>query len=1028
MSVYLLDKSKLWILCKRNGEGILIPSGKSPSVLVIGGGVAGIQASLDLAQAGFSVVLIERSPLLGGTMARLEKIFPARECSLCLLSPKMVELKRQANIRVITMATLDKLAGTPGNFIATVQSDPVYVDANLCNGCGLCAANCPVPSILDQYGSHSRAVWAPPPGALPGAYVINAGRCLHLGEGANVFGPGLRCGVCAKICPVAAVDFGRRREIHVLEVGAVILTTGFEHFDPEELAQYHWGELPGVLTGLEFEQLMVSAADDSLRWPGDQRKVRRIAWIQCVGSRNEKIGSGYCSAVCCLNSAKEATMVRERWPETECSVFYTDLRACGPDSEQAFAAAREAGVRYERCRIGEVSSADLRLRYVRSDLEVAEEAFDLVVLAVGLRASRETMQLAEKLGLTMNRWGFCEEQGISGRPGIYPAGGCCGPADIAASVTGGSAAAAAAAVFLSGVRPPPAVFAPDVAVRGLPDEPARVGVFVCHCGSNIGGVVDVAAVTAQAGDLEAVVYARDLRYACSEEGQEIIRKATEDLNLNRVVVAACTPLYHERVFAANLQMTGLNPSLLEMANIREHCSWVHRTDRPGATAKASAIVRRAVARAKLLEPLPIVEVKVQKRALVIGGGAAGLSAALDLAGQGIPVYLVEKGERLGGRAMEPGICPVGVQKDVAGLVERVERHSCVEVYSAAVLRSVSGHTGDFTAVLDLAGGGEVTLSYGVAVIAAGGREADPADYLYGRHKRVVTVSQAAGALERGSIRLQAGSSIALILCAGSRDAQIPYCSMVCCQQALELVQAILGKLPGVRIFVFYRDIRTPSFSEEVYRRTRAAGVVFIPYNPDEAPLVEANGKSLRVSAREPYLDADLLLDVEWLILAPPVIPAVDAGELAGLFKTPLNRDGFFQAAHGKLLPVDLAIEGVFVAGSVHGPRSTAESITEGRAAAARAMRVLSRDTWRMVEASAYIREDLCSGCGVCLPLCPFKAISFDAAKRVAVIEPWRCKGCGVCAAACPQRACLLPNWTQEQVLAEIAALCGEFGR
>jgi len=818
-----------------------------------------------------------------------------------------------------------------------------------------------------------------------------------------------------------AVDFGRSSEVLSLEVGALILATGFEHFEPSSIPGYHWGEFTAVLTSMEFEQLTAGAPEGPLRRPGDGREVRKIAFVQCVGSRNERIGAGYCSAVCCLNTAKEATLVRERWPQVRCTVFYTDSRASGPDAERGFAAARDMGVRYERCRVGEVTGPDLQLRYVRSDGRVASEAFDLVVLAVGLRPARETMRLASLLGLPMNRWGFCTGD-VEGRPGIYAAGGCRGPQDIAGSVTEGSAAAAQVAVFLGGVRPHPAVSTPpeaEPAGRG----PARVGVFVCRCGSNIGGVVDVPAVTAAAAGLDGVVYARELKFACSEEGQALMRQAVVEDGLNRVVVAACTPRYHERVFAANLQAAGLNPSFLEMANIREQCSWVHQPDRPRATAKARRLVRRAVARARLLEPMPEVTVRVQNAALVIGGGAAGLSATMALAESGVTVHLVEKSGRLGGRVLEPGaVIDDDVRRHVAALAARVENHPAVTVYPGAACRSAGGRTGDFWATVETAGGQAATVRYGAAVIAAGGREAVPAGYLYGSHPGVMTVTELGRALEED--RLSDAGTFVFILCAGSRNEDVPYCSLVCCSQALDAAAALGARRPGARIAVCYRDMRTASFREETYRRARAKGVVFVPYTAGDGPRLEADGRRLRVAVREPILNVRLLLDADAVILAPPVLPPADARELARLFKVPLDQDGFFQEVHGKLFPVDLPVDGVYVAGSAHGPRFAGESISDGRAAAARAMQVLVRDTWRVVESGARVREDLCSGCGLCVPLCPFGALSLDSAKPVAVIEAAVCKGCGICASACPRHACEVANATAGQVLAEIAALCG----
>lgn len=1014
---------------------MIIRTGKSAAVLVIGAGVAGIQASLDLAAMGFPVVLVERSPFIGGTMSRLERVFPVRECAQCILAPKMAEVRRHKGIRLLTMSRLESLSGRAGDFTATVVREPRYIDVDLCDGCGLCVQNCPVKA--EPARDARRAVYAPPPRSVPGAYLVDRRRCLHLGT--RGWGERELCGICAKVCPAGAVDFDRKEEVLTFGVGAVILATGITPFDPGVLPQYGYGRLPGVLTSMEFEQMTGEAADRGepcLSRPGDLRTVRRIAWLQCIGSRNLKIGNGYCSSICCMNTAKEATLVRERWPQTDCAVFYTDFRVWGPDQPRSFATAVGVGVRYERCRVGEVRSRGdgLDLRYVRRDGRVVEEGFDLVVLAVGLAPSRDTMQLAGKLGLGLNRWGFCQspDADTGGRPGVYLAGACRAPQDITASVIDGSAAASRAAAGLARRRPHPPLAGtpagrPAVSTRGdgrdrAPAAGAAVGVFVCHCGTNIAGAVAVAALGRLSAGLPDVVCVRDCRYACAEEGQTMIRESVREHGLNRVVVAACSPHLHERLFAANLEAAGLNASLLEMANIREQCSWVHRG--PEATAKAGALVRRAVAGARLHTPLPAVTVKVQPAALVVGGGAAGLAAALDLAGHGIAVHLVEKSGRLGGLALASGTLPGDGdwREYVAGLAGAAGSHPLITVYRSSGLRSVAGRTGDFTAVVETAGGRTEDVRFGAAVIAAGGREGAPREYLLGVSPRVLTVTELGRALAEDG--LPGAGSCVFILCAGSRTEDIPYCSMVCCSQALDAAFALMARRPGVRVTVLYRDMRTSSFREEKYRAARAAGMVFIQYTALEGPLVEESGGRLCVGVREPILDVRLRLDADLVVLAPPVLPPADADGLARLFRVPLNQDGFFQEVHGKLVPVDLPVDGVYAAGLATGPKFTGESIAQGRAAAARAMKILARGTWVTAHATARVEDGLCAGCRVCALVCPYGAVRLDGARGVAVVEEFLCKGCGLCAAACPAGACTVANAGREQVLAEIAALCG----
>ncbi len=996
---------------------------KVGAVLVVGGGISGIQASLDLADSGFKVYLMDESPSIGGVMAQLDKTFPTNDCAMCILAPKLVGSGRHSNIQLLTNASIKKVEGKAGNFKVTISKRPRRVNEAKCTGCGVCAQWCPVEAI-DEFneGLGDRGgIYVKYPQAVPLVYLIDKEKCIG-------------CGICSEVCRAKAIEYEQEEKDLTLEVGSIILSPGFDEFEPEALQEYGYGRFPNVVSSIDFERILSASGPYGglVIRPYDGVIPRNIAFVQCVGSRDTRLGNNYCSAACCMFSIKEAVIAKEHTQDPlECTIFFIDMRSYGKEFDEYYERAeKEYGVRFIRSRIASVveipESRNLLVKYTE-DGEPKEEEFELVVLSVGMKPPKNAKGMAEKLGIALNEYGFCDTKEFSpletSIPGIYVCGAFSSPKDIPDSVAQASGAASKAGGLISSVRGKLIVAKKYPPEKDVEEKEPRIGVFICHCGINIGGVVDVPRVVEYVKTLPNVVYAEHNLYTCSQDTGARMVENIKEHDLNRVVVASCTPRTHEPLFRDNCREGGLNPYLFEMANIRDQCSWVHMHEPKKATKKAMDLVRGAVAKARFLRPLKKPMIKISPIGLVIGGGLSGITAALELAEQGFEVHLVEKEKQFGGNLRRIKFLLNGddPSEKLNSLIKRVEKNKKIHIHTNAEIISVEGYIGNFNSTI-LCDGEKKEIQHGVIIVATGAAEHKPKEYLYGEDPRVVTQLELEEKLAEGKLDAE---TIVMIQCIGSRNSEHPSCSRVCCTNAVKNALKIKESNPKSEVYVLYKDMRTYGFREKYYQEAMRRGVIFIRYDDKHKPEVTNEGK-LKVLVRDPILKKKILMEPDLLVLSAGILANPDNKNLGQILKVPLGKEGFFLEAHMKLRPVDFATDGVFLCGLAQSPKFIDESISQACGAAARAITVLSKEALEIEGAIARVDEDYCAGCKVCVSICESGAAQIveKNGRQVSNVIEALCKGCGLCAAACPSGAITIEHFTDKQILAQVRAILG----
>ena len=843
------------------------------------------------------------------------------------------------------------------------------------------------------------------------------------------------CYQCVDACLAEAVDHSQVRVERDIDVGSVVLCPGSEPFDPSGLEQfYHYKSNPNVMTSLEFERILSASGPTMghLVRPSDEKEPKKIAWLQCIGSRDtNQCGNGYCSSVCCMYAIKDAMIAKEHaHGDLDCAIFNMDIRTFGKDYEKYYLRAKEKeNVRFVKARVHTIDEVgekrNLRIQYVDEAGALQEEIFDIIVLSVGLQVPESTVDLAKRLDVDLNKYKFAITDTFApvetSRPGVYACGVFQEPKDIPSSVIEASAAACLAGGRLNQARNTLTKSVELPEEIDLTGEAPRIGVFVCNCGVNIAGVVDVGMLEEYAKTLPHVVYAGQNLFTCSQDSQEEMKAFIKEHRLNRIVVAACTPKTHEGIFMDTLEACGINKYLFEMANIRNQDSWVHSDVPEKASRKAKHLVKMAVARAATLHPLHEKKIPVIQRALVIGGGVAGMNAALGLADQGFPVVLVEKEDKLGGMAnrLTATIEGADVETYLEELIQRVTSHSQIQVLTRSLIVGFSGFKGNFTTEV-LVGPGmyERKIDHGVVVLATGASEYSPKEFLYGQNESVVTQVELAERLkEKGAGDL---NQVVMIQCVGSRNDENPNCSRICCQSAIKNALHIKKLQPEAQIFILYRDIRTYGFLEDYYTEARKQGILFSRYDSENPPTVESSESGVVVTFKDHVLGRSLQVSADLLALSAGMV-AEDTEELASIVKLARTAEGHFMEAHVKLRPVDMATEGIFVCGTAHSPKLLPESISQAFAAASRATTFLSQPQLTLSAVTAQVEEDLCASCLICVRSCPYQVPKINE-DGVSEIDVALCHGCGVCAAECPAKAIELSWYEDVQIMSKIDAL------
>ncbi len=997
-------------------------------VLVVGGGIAGMQSALLLAEMGYRVAILDSAPAIGGYFPLLDRTFPTNSCGVCFMTPTppafcpIYESVLHENIELMTNCDLEAIEGEPGRLEVSIIQRPRFVDPSKCTDCDRCVEVCPV-EVPTEFGGgleSRKAIYHPVAQAVPRSYVIDPETCT-------------RCGECVNVCGVGAIRLNEEPIRKKMRVASVILALGFDPFRAELKGEYGFGRYANVLTSIQYER-MLSFSGPTRGIPSrrsDGKIPKKIAFIQCVGSRDLTCGQPHCSTICCMYATKQAMVSRDRLEGLGVTVFYMDVRPMGKDYERYYEMAKERyGIRYQKSAISAIhelqQSKNLLITYGLDDGSFSEEEFDMVVLSVGFTPPKGTQDLAGRLGIALNDAGFCKTDefnpAATSRPGIFVAGAFKSPRDIPETVVEGSSAAAGAARLLNslGREKEDDLLYPQPG--DLEQVVPRIGVFLCTREGKTSEVLSlreiIEAIRAE-GD---VIHVEEIHFTGLDNGLHAIRKQIGEKEINRVVIAGSTLVEFRKAVEKMAREAGFSPYVFEFVNIAEQCAYVHSNDPALATEKAKVLIRGAVTRARGLRPSKGGEKEVVGRALVVGGGVSGLCGSLSLAEQGIDVALLEKEDQLGGNARHAFYTLKGSdpQAFLSDLISKVESHPRIDIWKKAQIDSFSGHWGDFHTKVSVDGEMREWI-HGSVILATGGREITPKEYLYGEDPKVVTQRELERMIHEDDTRVDELQSVAMIQCVGSRDEEHPYCSRVCCSHAVKNALKLKERNPDVSITVLYRDMRTYGFYETSYLEARNQGVIFVRYEPENKPRVTSENGTLRICFTDPVVREEVDLGLDLLVLSAG-IEANDSRKLAEELGIEVNGDGFFQEANPKSAPLDSVDRGKFFCGLCHSPNHIEDSISQANGAAGRAAALLAKQRVEYKPHLAYVIDRLCCGCSLCVTTCPYGARILNEETWKAQVLEDLCQGCGNCVMVCPNGACQQLNYEKGTVLATLDAV------
>ena len=996
--------------------------GASRDALVIGGGIAGLQSALLLAEKGHHVWLLESAPAIGGFFPLLDRTFPTNSCGVCFMSPTppafcpIYESEFHENITLLTHSELKSVTGEAGNFGVSYVEKPRYVDPQRCTLCDRCTEVCPV-EVDRELGAgleKRKAIHLPFAQAIPRTYVIDAASCT-------------RCGACVEACPVDAIDLAGEPREGTLNVGAIVLGFGFEPFDAESKGEYGFGRYDNVLSSIQYER-MLSLGGPSSGNPvrrSDGGSAKRVAFIQCVGSRDPSCDQGYCSSICCMYATKQAMLSKARTEDLEATVFYMDIRPIGKGYERYVDRAQnELGIRYVRSAVSTLrelqQTKDLRVRYALEDGTLVDEEFDLVVLSLGFTPPRTAAETADLLGIELDEFGFCRTETFdrtqTSRPGIYVAGAFRQPMDIPEAVVEASAAAAGASALLSGEHPHGRLEETAPAEQARASETPRVGVFLCDNRGMLSDGLSIDSLLTTARENPGVVHAEAIDVTTLADGAQQIATAIAEQELNHVVLAGYRVMSLSNVLRRRKDACA-SRCTIDYTSIGEQCVNVHIDDPNAALRIAQGQLRASIRKATLAAPRGTGTRPLESRTLIVGGGIAGITCSLALADQGTDVTLIEKTDELGGNALQAHFTIDGsnVGALVAEQVRLAENHPRISILKRAQLTALTGTWGAYRSLV-ATDDGETEIEHGAVVFATGGSEAVPEEYLYGEDAGVVTQREFERLLAASDARVAGAKAIVMIQCVGSRDEEHPYCSRVCCSHAVKNALKLKELNPQALVIVLYRDVRTYGHYETFYQQAREKGVLFVQYDPTRKPTVASKGGKLEVTFHDSAAADTLSVDADLLVLSVGIRPSEDAPGLAETAGLDLDADGFFAEANPKSAPLDAVDRGKYFCGLCHSPHHIDEAILQGKAVAARASALLYRGTAELADNLASVNERRCVGCGLCVSACPYEARVIDEVSGKARVLEELCKGCGTCVVSCPNAASQQINYERATIM------------